>query len=84
LNANCQVVNHLPSCTCISGYTGDPFRQCNFKQNERKINPPQIHCPFHSIVLTQHTRHDSHNSTHYSFEHKLIIHSSIQRSLPPT
>ncbi|KAJ8938421.1 hypothetical protein NQ318_004707, partial [Aromia moschata] len=28
-NAECQVINHLPSCTCISGYTGDPFRFCN-------------------------------------------------------
>ncbi|KAG8227100.1 hypothetical protein J437_LFUL007437 [Ladona fulva] len=28
-NANCQVVNHLPSCTCHPGYTGDPFRYCS-------------------------------------------------------
>lgn len=28
-NADCQVVNHLPSCTCRIGYTGDPFRYCN-------------------------------------------------------
>ncbi|XP_066901548.1 neurogenic locus notch homolog protein 1-like, partial [Halyomorpha halys] len=28
-NAECQVVNHLPSCTCNLGYTGDPFRLCN-------------------------------------------------------
>jgi hypothetical protein len=46
LNAVCQVVNHLPSCTCISGYTGDPFRQCNFKQNERKL-PPHLSINFH-------------------------------------
>ena len=38
LNAMCQVVNHLPSCTCISGYTGDPFQSCQFKPNERKIS----------------------------------------------
>lgn len=35
-NAMCQVVNHLPSCTCFTGYTGDPFRQCSIIQNERK------------------------------------------------
>ncbi|KRT79967.1 hypothetical protein AMK59_6534, partial [Oryctes borbonicus] len=29
LNADCQVVNHLPACTCKPGYTGDPFRYCN-------------------------------------------------------
>lgn len=35
LNANCQVVNHLPTCSCIVGYVGDPYRQCN-RLPERK------------------------------------------------
>ena len=35
-NAQCQVINHLPSCTCIPGYTGDPFRYCNLPPPERK------------------------------------------------
>lgn len=33
-NARCQVISHSPTCTCIEGYTGDPFRYCN--------NVPQI------------------------------------------
>ncbi|XP_066901573.1 neurogenic locus notch homolog protein 1-like, partial [Halyomorpha halys] len=28
-NAECHVVNHIPVCTCNSGYTGDPFKYCN-------------------------------------------------------
>lgn len=28
LNANCQVVNHSPICSCIPRYTGDPFTRC--------------------------------------------------------
>lgn len=28
-NANCQVVSHLPSCTCNPGFTGNPFSYCN-------------------------------------------------------
>ena len=36
-NADCQVVNHLPSCTCRPGYTGDPFRFCNILPPERKM-----------------------------------------------
>jgi len=28
-NAECQVVNHLPMCSCYQGYTGDPFRYCH-------------------------------------------------------
>lgn len=27
--ATCTVSNHRPICTCIPGYTGDPFRNCN-------------------------------------------------------
>ena len=37
-NAECQVVNHLPSCTCIIGYTGDPFRYCHIEPQQRKNN----------------------------------------------
>jgi hypothetical protein len=39
-NAICQVVNHLPSCTCNPGYTGDPFRYCNLPPPERKTLKP--------------------------------------------
>ena len=28
LQARCQVVNHIPTCTCKQGYRGDPFSQC--------------------------------------------------------
>lgn len=36
-NAECQVVNHLPSCTCFAGFTGDPFRFCNIYHEESKF-----------------------------------------------
>lgn len=35
-NALCQVINHLPSCTCVQGFTGDPFRYCTPVSVERK------------------------------------------------
>ena len=28
INAECRVLNHVPSCTCIVGYIGDPFNAC--------------------------------------------------------
>ena len=28
VKARCQVVNHIPTCTCSQGYRGDPFTQC--------------------------------------------------------
>lgn len=35
-NAECQVINHLPSCTCHIGYTGDPYKFCKVQQADRK------------------------------------------------
>lgn len=29
LNADCQVVNHNPLCSCVAGQTGDPFTRCS-------------------------------------------------------
>ena len=46
-NADCQVINHLASCTCRPGYTGDPFRYCNIQPPERKQFIE--HLPFQSI-----------------------------------
>lgn len=37
LVADCQVVNHAPSCTCRVGYTGDPFRNC-YLEREYVVN----------------------------------------------
>jgi hypothetical protein len=28
ISADCNVVNHIPICVCIQGYTGDPFTNC--------------------------------------------------------
>lgn len=36
-NADCQVVNHLPSCNCRTGFSGDPFRYCSPVSIQRKI-----------------------------------------------
>lgn len=36
-NAQCLVINHLPSCNCRIGYSGDPYRYCSVQQNERKF-----------------------------------------------
>lgn len=40
LGAQCSVINHIPVCTCLEGYTGDPFTQCVIKPSPppRKIN----------------------------------------------
>lgn len=29
INAECSVPNHAPSCSCLPGYTGNPFTSCH-------------------------------------------------------
>lgn len=28
-NAQCSVINHIPTCTCVEGYVGNPFVVCS-------------------------------------------------------
>lgn len=42
-NAECLVVNHIPTCNCLRGYTGDPFSNCVFvppEVNDREVGDP--------------------------------------------
>lgn len=45
-NADCQVVNHLPTCTCRFGFTGDSYRYCSVIQQDRKFE--RFHFPLRS------------------------------------
>jgi len=38
-NAECFVRNHLPTCNCLSGYVGDPYRYCNIEPKRKQIPP---------------------------------------------
>lgn len=33
-NARCEVIKHTPTCSCLEGYTGDPFTYCQQKPQE--------------------------------------------------
>lgn len=53
-NALCQVVNHIPTCSCRPGNTGNPFRSCRPLAEPRKLSivgcvkhPPH---PFNAII----------------------------------
>lgn len=37
LNAECRVVNHAPSCSCLPGYTGNPLSSCHLPPASKKI-----------------------------------------------
>ena len=37
VNAQCHVLNHIPVCTCMDGFTGDPFTQCRVTSPGKKI-----------------------------------------------
>lgn len=36
-NAECTAINHLPSCNCRPGYSGDPFRFCYIPLEDSKL-----------------------------------------------
>ena len=55
LQARCQVVNHIPTCTCKQGYRGDPFTQCVLippTGKESLIKPFNFFLILSSIQLT--------------------------------
>lgn len=33
-NAKCQVIHHNPICSCMKGYTGDPFVRCVYEESK--------------------------------------------------
>lgn len=35
-NTDCTAINHMPSCTCRTGYTGNPFSFCSIVIQSRK------------------------------------------------
>lgn len=37
-NAICQVINHDAHCTCVPGYTGNPFSHCAFEITRKEYN----------------------------------------------
>lgn len=42
-NAQCQVINHIPTCSCIENHAGDPFKICHLIQQE----PERVTDPCH-------------------------------------
>jgi len=43
LNSECHVYNHIPQCTCLQGYVGNPFVSCYIQQIQCK----NITCFYH-------------------------------------
>lgn len=65
VNAYCNVYNHNPICSCIDGYTGDPFTSCYIKPTSRKyfcsvkIVDHRIRCIKALIIYFNHLIHSS-------------------------
>jgi hypothetical protein len=81
-NAVCQVVNHLPSCSCFSGYTGDPFKYCDIAKDERKIIPFKNHLHYTNNSLSFIHLHNSLNIIIKHFIHSCSCDTTIRKSLP--
>ena len=37
VNAGCKVINHIPTCTCLEGYQGDPFTSCRLRPLSKNL-----------------------------------------------
>ncbi|VEN46221.1 unnamed protein product [Callosobruchus maculatus] len=44
INADCRVTNHVPTCSCLPGFTGDPLRACHEPPKARKPEPARNPC----------------------------------------
>lgn len=40
LNAQCYVISHSPTCSCLAGYTGNPFFDCHIREPELDFTSP--------------------------------------------
>lgn len=47
-NARCDVVNHIPVCSCPEGYTGDPFSNCRLAPQRKSTLLSQM-CNIHIL-----------------------------------
>lgn len=36
-NAQCSIVNHIPTCTCLPGFVGEPFSGCTYEAGKLKF-----------------------------------------------
>jgi len=45
-NALCTVIKHTPTCTCLNGYTGDPFSNCYLAPMRKNFCCPLINSFF--------------------------------------
>lgn len=43
ISATCNVQNHIPICSCLDGYTGDPFTNCVLSPPKSKYNYDAIY-----------------------------------------
>ena len=52
VNAECRVQSHIPSCTCIRGYIGDPFTACRRKPSSKYQPMSHAFCCDCSVVYS--------------------------------
>lgn len=50
-NADCAVINHIPACTCIEGYVGDPFVLCRKVERKLPLRTSQFNTSLNALSL---------------------------------
>lgn len=82
-NAFCQVINHVATCSCDIGYTGDAYRYCSIQRDERKISLNITLNHFIHVLLTK-----THSNTHFIYLNQYFtcsfFHFTHMKSSHPT
>lgn len=78
-NAKCDVVNHIPMCSCFPGTTGDPFTLCRPQISEGVYN---IHMSFSFSIHTNLYKQSA--EVHEDYIKEILIDFSEPRKQPCT
>ena len=55
-NAQCNVVNHVPTCSCNEGYVGNPFTTCMLLPTPGKFDfSYKLHIDFTFFIYVEHS-----------------------------
>lgn len=76
LNTECHVYNHIPQCTCLQGFVGNPFISCYIQQSLRK-NESCLHKNFNDYNMFLLTNILINNSKLQFYVHRTLFNVQI-------
>lgn len=81
--SECKILDHIPICFCVNGYTGDPFRSCypqerKFFYISHEITPHVTYIPAYIYILLKNV---SLQPNHYTLIHVQHLHVELMQNV---